>query len=362
MSRRLWLWLGAGSVVLAAAGALVTFYGGQGTTAQASATPDPVCRSQPRVDLGEPSAHTWWRLADRIDAGGSLVGRRLEVGIGGSTTLALVLDRESMASGPVGGVVTVASDDGASSAVLLVDVAAGCWWRAHTSQDVVRSAHIEVTGDRLLEHVIQRRDRADSGIWRIGFGQVSNGVLVMEPFVPRAAMGPVASTEVRLDPSGGMLAVQSCSDAACLTRIQPFDDPLAPPLTIEDPHQGEVIAFIGNALITWQWCLGLPCPIVAWNTETGAMTVLVENVVGAAVTGDGRTLVAVTDTETGRAFRVDLATGQSELIIGIHPNEVPISEQVSGSVGLEVGPSEIALASDTGALRAFAPRDAPIAN
>ena len=358
MQRRWWIWIGA-VVVLAMALALATFYGGSGTGAQASAEPNPVCTSKPAVDPRAGAAHAWWRITDRTDASGSLVGRLLEVGTASEPNVSLQLDRESMASGPVGGIVVATSDDRASSTVLLVDAVAGCWWRAHSSVDVVRSAHIDVAANATLEHVIQRSDRADAGIWRITSGEASNGVLILKPLVARPAFGPIASTEVRLDPSGGMIAVQSCSDAACLTRIKPLDDPLAEPFVIDDPDQGQVIAYIGTQLITWQWCLGFPCPIVAWSTETGAMTTLVENVVAAAVTGDGRTLVAVTDTDPGQAVRVDLATGLAQDVGGIHPNELPISERVSGYAGLEVEPDEIALGAENGTLRPFAPRDAP---
>ena len=55
---------------------------------------------------------TWWRLADTLGANGELAGRTLYAGRAAKTTLAMALGAESMARGPVAGLLVVTTDDG----------------------------------------------------------------------------------------------------------------------------------------------------------------------------------------------------------------------------------------------------------
>ena len=145
----------------------------------------------------------WWRLVDRLDASGSLVGRTLFAGIAGSAAVTLDLGAESMASGPVGGLVGVATDDGQVSDVRLVSTVEGCSWLMHRSRDVVRSVILDTSTGSLLAHLVSRETRNDLGTWRIkGMDPTATREQVLGPLPPQPALGPIWATALRLDAAG----------------------------------------------------------------------------------------------------------------------------------------------------------------
>ncbi len=85
--------------------------------ARAADPPDPASVA------GEP----WFRADPRLDGAGALDGQRLTVGRrGGGAPATLDLPAESFAAGPFGDLILVGEDDGITSALATLDLAAGC--------------------------------------------------------------------------------------------------------------------------------------------------------------------------------------------------------------------------------------------
>jgi hypothetical protein len=303
---------------------------------------------------------TWWRLEDRLDGNGTLTGRMLFAGNGKTTTLGLALGAESMARGPVGGLIVVASDDGRFSEVRLVSAVEGCSWLVHRTESVVRSALLDASNGTILAHLLQRETRADLGTWRVtGVDPDSTLQVVLGPLAPRVDLGPIWVTELRLDAKGRTLAVQSCAEPACVTRIVALDRPQAAPISIEGPDQGSIVGLANGRLFTWEHCPGMPCAIQAWEVGAGKHAALVQRAVGAALTPEGRYLVVVLDA-SGHAQRIDLATKVGQRIRGIGPGELPLGTGIGSDAGTEVGSNELALAAPGSDARAFDPAGAAV--
>ena len=369
MSRRRWsIWLGPPIVLVAVALVLSRLQpgaeaGGRAMPAAAGACSGalPNVGAAPAGAGGNAIRGTWWRLVDRLDADGTLVGRTLVAGKGGSTTMTMPLATEGSASGPVGGLVLVTSDDDRFSEIRLVSVAQGCSWLLHRDDNVVRSAVVHVAGNAILAHLVQRETRADLGVWQLTDADPdAKLVRIVEPLVPQADLGPIWSTTLRLDATGHSLAVQSCSDAGCLTRVLSLDAFGRPLTVIKGPAQGSIVGLTGSSLITWAYCVGMPCELQAWDAGSGNHTSLLKAAIGAAMTGDGRYVVAVTDAN-GRAFRIDLSGSALQLIQGLAAGDVPLGFGVSAYQGIEVAADEVGVAAPGADAHAFNVGKAPAA-
>jgi hypothetical protein len=364
MSGRRWsLGLGSAIALMAIALVLSQLWPGAGAGGDSTAGPAGACGGAPPADGGgsQPVRGTWWRLVDRLDGGGSLVGRTLVAGIGGSTTLTLGLGAESMASGPVGGLVAVATDDGQSSEVRLVSAVEGCSWLVHRTGDVVRSAILDPSSGTVLAHVVARGTRNDRGTWRItGTDPAATLASVLGPLPPQPAIGPIWATTLRLDPAGKHLAVQSCGEGGCLTRVLSLDGSGGAAAIVTGPDQGSLIGFTGTKIVTWAFCQGLPCAVQAWEAGVDKPVTLVDQAAGAALTRDVRYLVAVLD-GTGRAMRVDLAAASSQPIEGVAPGELPLDSGNGAAAGFEVRPDEVALGAAGADPHPFSPSSAALA-
>lgn len=362
MSRRRWsLWLGPPVALVAIALLFGRFQPGVEAGGRVTPRPVGVCADAVPVLRGMHAARgTWWRLADRLDATGTLVGRTLFAGMGGATNLTLELGAESSASGPVGGMVVVTSDDGRFSDVRLVSAVEGCSWLVHHGEDVARSAILDVQSGAVLAHFVTRETRDDKGVWRIvGMDPDATLQRVLGPLPLQPKLGPIWATELRLSADGRKLAVQSCGEPGCVTRIASLDQAGAASELVGGPDQGSIIGLSGTALVTWAHCQGLPCAVQAWVPGVGKPRLLVDQAAGAALTLDGRTVLAVLD-GTGRAVRVDLAGTAKQRILGIAAGDVPLGGGFGAYAGLEVGPDEIALAAPGADAHAFNPaRAAP---
>jgi hypothetical protein len=299
---------------------------------------------------------------DKLDGNGSLVGRTLFAGRDGATNLTLELGSESSASGPVDGLVTVTSDDGRFSDVRLVSAAEGCSWLMHRTQDVVRSALLDTSTGSVIAHLVTRETRADKGTWRLsGMDPDATLALVLAPLAEQRDLGPIWATELRLDRSGRHLAVQSCAEAGCLTRIVTLDGSNAGVARVGGPDQGSIVGFTGDRLITWAHCQGLPCELQSWRPDVAKPETLVDLAAGAALTRDNHYLFAVLDV-TGRATRMDLAgKAGRQRIQGVVAGELPLEAGVNAYSGYEVGPDEVALAALGADPHAINPSKAAIA-
>jgi hypothetical protein len=298
---------------------------------------------------------TWWRLADSLDAAGTLVGKTLYAGQVAKTTLTLPLGTESMARGPVAGLLVVTNDDGRTAEVRIVSIGAGCSWLVHRDANVVRSAILDPIAGVGYAHLVQRDTRRDLGVFKLTGGDPDVELArVLEPLAPQADLGPIWATELRLDADGTALAVQSCSDQGCLTRVVSLNAFGTPVTIVRGAGQGSIVGFAGERIITWGFCAGMPCELQAWTAGGGKPSTLVDRAVGAGLTNDGRYLVVVTD-GTGHAFRLDLATNVTAGIRGVAAGELPLGQNVTATAGLDVADDQVGMASAGGSPHALAP-------
>jgi hypothetical protein len=363
MSRRRWvLWLAPPIAVAIAVIGLSRVLGSadagpQGTPVAAGACAEtPLVReADGRVRRGEGA---WWRLADTLDANGGMTGRRLALGLGGSQKLNLELATETLVSGPVGGLVVVTTDDGAASEVRLVSVDKACSWTVHRAPDVARGAILDPRDGSVLVHLLARDSRSDLGTWRIAAGGGAPE-LVVGP-LPQGILGDrVFSTDYRIDVAAGLLAVQSCSDTECATRIVDIAKRGRNPILLDGP-QGQAIGFAGTSFLTWSHCEGLPCPIEAWDLTTRASTELVDRAESAAVTEDGTELVAVKDAARGSVVRIAVGRGGQVFIKGVGREEQLVPGGFGGFAGSEGRLDEVGLVTPNGNPRNFRPAAAEV--
>lgn len=210
----------------------------------------------------------WYRLDPVIDGDGVLHGQRLSVGLDGERTArSLVLGAESFAAGPFGRVVLAGSDDGAASRIQAIDVASGCAWVVGEEPSVIRRATIDPAGAFIYEIRVDRASRTDLGIWRRPMDGRSAARLVLAPLSADGRFGRTFTTEFTWSLAGDRLAVQSCGEVACRTRvIAPLG---GPPVTLDSPDLGPLVGLDGDRVVTYGACRGLPCPIVSTDLRTG---------------------------------------------------------------------------------------------
>lgn len=246
-------------------------------------------RSSGLVKAGEAP---WFRLDPVLDATGTLVGQRMVVGrVDGVGERSLALAPESFAAGPFGAIVLAGTDDGSGSRLLAVDVVAGCATVLDTSNDVIRRATISPDGRSVFEFRVDRRSRTDLGIWRTHLDRDGTA----NPFIPAIGadgrFGQTWSTEFLWTVDGTELAIQSCGEAACRTRVV---DPATGALhQLDEPDLGPAVGLADGRLVSYLDCRGLPCPIVAVDLSSGARRTLAPDAGPAVViaTDDGARLV-----------------------------------------------------------------------
>jgi hypothetical protein len=228
----------------------------------------------PRVPT-ELMATAWFRLDPVAGDDGSLAGQHLVLGrFGDPATRSLDLPAESFAAGPFGGIVLVGSDDGATSRLEAVDVASGCAWLLGTDRDVIRRATMDPSGTAVYEMRVARDTRADLGIWRRRIDTAGPTERFLAPISPDARFGRTFSTEFMWDTAGQRLAIQSCGEIACRTRLVTPDG--GQTRTIDDPDLGLLVGVDGDQVVTYAACTGLPCQIVSSDATTREERVLAD--------------------------------------------------------------------------------------
>jgi hypothetical protein len=341
-----WLrWIGPGVVALGAVGLIASTTRGAGDRPW---TPPPCGgaaseRIVASMDEGPPNladlrVTPWFRLDPVLDAEGALRGQQLAVGLDGDRAARILgLPAESFAAGPFGRVVLVGSDDGTTSRLQAIDVARGCTWAVALERVVIRRATVDSAGAAIYEARVDRASRADLGIWRRPMDGGGTARPVLGPLVADGRFGRTFSTEFSWDDSGDRLAVQSCGEVACRTRvIGPGDAPTA---TLESPDLGALVGFDGDVAVTYGACRGLPCPIVSSDLRTGDRRVLAE-AAGLSIlvaTPDGpRVVHEVADRAGWRLRSVALdggaATDLGPLAGGLRLHPAPISVEAATRV------------------------------
>jgi len=312
------------------------------------------CLTPPVVGPGgaaQPGA--FFKTQPHLDARGTLVGRRLFVGVAGQTTAVGELPAESSFSGPIDGVVAVAADDGRQSSVELVSTG-GCAATVLTSASIVRLAVIDAVDGSLLLHLVARADRADLGIWLLAKG-ATKPTRILEPLPEALGFGVVWATDLRLDAAGRNLAVQSCQDRECLTRIVDLGAPSRPAIVLRGSRQGPMLGFAGDRLVTWAACDGFPCALLAWDIAAAAPTQLVADALAGGLTTDGRLLVATLSDVADHTVVIDLQTGTLRPLHGLAHGDRPVVVSGIAVTGLELKPDELAVAQRAGDPHAIRP-------
>ena len=260
----------------------------------------PTCAGPART--GSAPSGAWYRLDTRI-VDGVNAGQRLSVGLASTSGVrSLDLDPESFASGPIAGAVLAGSDDGAATRLSLIDVGAGCAWSLGRSTDVVRRATLSPDGSAIIEFRVDRRSRADLGVWRRSLDGRGAAERILPPIPPDARFGPTWLTELSWSDDRTLLAVQSCGEVAC--RVRWLDLTTRASGLVADPGLGDMIGMTRDRLVARAACRGLPCPIKT-RAFGGRTTTLVAAAGQAIVAHDARGAIRVVyeaDAD-GRALR-----------------------------------------------------------
>ncbi len=251
----------------------------------------PPCPGEVTTGSRQPGSGAWFRIDPQLEAG-ERRAQRLLVGVTGRVRpRAMTLDPESFAAGPFGGRILVGTDDGVASSLFVLDPAAGCRAGIGTTSDVIRRATLSPTGDAVLEFRVHRRTRADLGVWRRSLRDPQDVLRVLPPIGPDGRFGPTWSTEFAWSGDGRALAVQSCGETACRTRVLDLVDGSV--REVADPDLGELVGLDRERVVVRAACRGLPCSLYAVAIADGRRTLLGE--AGAAV---------VTADSAGRAWAV----------------------------------------------------------
>jgi len=305
-------WLGPPIVALAIAGGYAGGFGaGPGTTDAAPAgwEAPPCAPGTPGQDAGRVPA--WFRLEPVLDAEGWLVGQEVELGVIGGAIQGGLLDAESFASGPRLGRVVVGTDDGKRSRVQVIDAGSGCATDAGTRRDVVRSAILTADATRLIEHRVDRRSRADLGVWEVALAGGSE-VRLLPGLEPDDEHGPTFAT-ILLAGGAGELAAVSCGEAACRARL--VDGSGEVRLT---PGLGDPIGVADGALVAYSPCPSLPCAIERVDADGTRTQLAAEAGQAVLVGGDDPSVVfEPVDEPAGRLTILSLRTGAARAVRGL---------------------------------------------
>jgi len=360
-------WIGPGVVALGAVGfiAATTLGAGARPWAPRSCAGPPAGRMAAAREPDRPSqedlrATPWFRVDPMLDAGGELRAQHLSVGlVGERTAQRLDLPAESFAAGPFGRVILVGSDDGATSRLAALDVANGCSWAIGREPSVIRRATIDPAGAGVYEMRVDRVSRADLGIWWRPLDGSGPGRRILAPIAADGRFGRTYSTEFTWDVAGDRLAIQSCGEAACRTRIlSPRDGSVA---TLDAPDLGLLVGLDGDRVVTYGACRGLPCPIVSTDLRAGDRRVLAP-AAGLAVvvrTEDGPRLVHEVATTTGRGLRSIALDGSASTGLGPIPDGLDLlAGPIRAGAATRLPPGWVLLAQD-GLLSADGPTQGP---
>jgi hypothetical protein len=318
---------------LVLAGALAL--GGQPLLAAAPAAWEPEACGSGGAPPGQDD--TWYRLDPVLDRTGTLEGTRRSMGSGTGPGRSVALPAEAFASGPVEGRVITGADDGSESLVRAVDPARGCATLiARERAAVVRSAVAAADGLTLYEHRVDRRTRADLGIWRrdlVAWQTSGTARQVVDPLPAAAAEGPIFTTGLLLDGEGG-LVISSCGERACVLRALDRDG-----VARRIDGAGPALGASGGTIVARAACSGLPCPVVAHDPD-GTTRVLEDEAWHAAM--GGRTVVV--EGAEGALRAIDARSGATAPVDG--GGRIPVDGGSLATSGFAAAPDEIVLAPD----------------
>lgn len=276
-------------------------------------------RGSTLADLGNGA---WMRLDPTLDPDGALVGQRLSMGLheGGSARV-MALPAESFAAGPFGRLLLVGADDGAASRLFTIDVATGCLSSVAEVTDVIRRATISPAGDTVFEGRVDRTTRADLGVWRRPLDGSGPAARVLEPIPADGRFGRTWSTEFTWSLEGDRLAVQSCGETACRTRVLEPATAGRPVRLVADPALGPLVGLAGPRIVSYAACRGFPCPLVSVDADAGGQLQLTDaaGLATLAGTGPDARVVHEWDGPSGRRLRSVSPDGHAAADLGAIP-------------------------------------------
>jgi hypothetical protein len=305
-----WLrWIGPGLIALGGVGSIVsTTSGGVRLPPWESAT----CPDEPAAGRAGIDQDVWFELEPLLDGDGALRAQRLTLAeMDGTVVRALDLPAESFAAGPFGRIVLVGADDGAQSRVGLLDVGRDCWSPLDETESIVRRATLDKARSGIIEMRVDRTSREDLGIWFRPLDGRRAARRILGPIEADARFGRTWSTEFAWDAAGERLAIQSCGETACRTRVLALDT--GGTLMIDQPDLGLLLGVDDRRVITYGACRGLPCPIMSTDVISGDRMILAAEAGVAALvgTGDDQRLVYEAGSSMGRSLHsVSLDGGQ----------------------------------------------------
>jgi len=267
---------------IAAIGALAVF-ASTTTGAPPPLWDPPPCAGPPGI--GPEPVGAWYRI-DPVLTDGTWAGQRLMMGRAGlEQPFRVDLDAESFASGPAGGTVLVGTDDGRASTLSLVDLAGACRWALAVSDDVIRDATLSPDGRSIVEFRVDRRSRADLGVWRRPLDGRSPA-RILRPIDPDDRFGRTWRTELTWADDGRTLIVESCGEVACRYRL--LDEATGEPRTVAEPSLGDLVGVVDGRLVVHGACRGLPCPLLSIDSDGGASVILHHDSGRAVIARDSR--------------------------------------------------------------------------
>jgi hypothetical protein len=309
--------------------------------------PPPCPGTADPVDLRAGTLGGWFQLDPLIEAG-ERRGQRLSVGTAdGDAPRVVSLDPESFASGPVGDRLLVGTDDGAMSRLAIIDLRGACRRDVATSRDVIRRATLTPDGGAIYEFRVDRVTRADLGVWRRDLRQPGAPTRVLAPITPDARFGRTWSTEFSWSTDGGRLAVQSCGEVACRTRV--LDPVTGRTQRVTDPALGPLVGLTRDRVVMHGACRGLPCPLLSVGLDDGVRVVLEPAAGRAALAIDPQRQPRVVHELQGATpgFRSVRLDGGDPRRLAADPSGMRLVPGGRGSTqGVEAGPEWLALTHD----------------
>ncbi len=285
---------------------------------------------------------SWWTQDPNLDGSGTLTGWTLTIGSHRAGTVATTLPPESIVTGPDQGLIVATTNDGTRSSVRVIDPNRRCAQTLPVDGSVPRRAILNAGGSDVIAHLLDGATRSDLGIWSLPLDG-SKPALLLAPVpgevLQAAGIERVWATDLRLSADGRRLAVQSCDPHSCVTRVL---DLVGGAMTSIDQAHGPLVGFAGDRLVTRDGCAGLPCDILAWDLATRRSWAIEHSAVGAAVSRDGRVVVAVRTAEGSlTAIAIDPETGERRSLGVLEPDTV--LQDGSGTSGIEAIPSEVGI-------------------
>lgn len=203
-----------------------------------------------------------WSAIPTLDRTGTLTGWMVAIDQARAEQLRFRLPAESAVSEPIDGRAVVTADDGTRSTIAVVSAAGRCANRIASFDAVVRSGILRSRDGAVWFHAVDRSSRRDLGVWSVTAPGAEPTLLInalgaRDPSVRR--VGRVFHTALRLTGGGDRLAVQSCGERSCRTRV--VDLASRQEWRIDDPAQGPLVALDRTRASFGEPCHDAPCQV-----------------------------------------------------------------------------------------------------